>query len=147
VSHADTKSAPRFPASYENVAVREAVESLALEPQPGGLDTLLSAALRGGLVIDVTGSTAETGTQLRTIATSDGQPVLPLFTSMEKLRHAVAASLEGEGAEFQAVVIPSREALSLIFTADFVAVQFNPGGISMVVARSHIESALSGHGA
>jgi hypothetical protein len=147
VSQPGTKSAPRFPASYENVAVREAVESLALEPQREGLDALMRAALSGGLVIDVTGSTAETGTQLRTIATSDGQPVLPLFTSMEKLRHAVAASVEGEGAKFQAVVIPSREALELVFTADFVAVQFNPGGISMVVARSHIESALSGHGA
>ena len=46
----------------------------------------------------------------------------------------------------QAVIVPALEALGFISSADFVAVQFNPGATdTMVVARSHIESALGGH--
>jgi hypothetical protein len=45
----------------------------------------------------------------------------------------------------QAVVVPAAEALGYISTADFVAVQFDPGNEqTMVVARSHVEAALSG---
>jgi hypothetical protein len=41
--------------------------------------------------------------------------------------------------------VPALEALGFIASADFVAVQFDPGASdTMVVARSHIESALSG---
>ena len=41
-------------------------------------------------------------------------------------------------------IAPALEALNFIRTADFVAVQFDPGAEhTMVVARSHIESALS----
>jgi hypothetical protein len=41
--------------------------------------------------------------------------------------------------------VPATEALGFIASADFVAVQFNPGDDeTMVVARSHVESALSG---
>lgn len=139
---------PPFPQSYENVPVREALERLAEEPSREGLDALLDAALRGGLVIDVTGSTAETGTRLRTIASTGGEPVLPLFTSIDRLKDAVqSAQSAGQatgsaGSEVQAVILPAREALELIATADFVAVQFNPGGAGMIVARSHIEEAL-----
>jgi hypothetical protein len=141
------KPAPRFPKSYENVAVRRALETLATEPSLDGLTTLMRAALTGGLVVDVTGSTAETGTRIRTIASTTGELVLPLFTSMAELQRAVGAavastSAESAGARVQAVVIPAREALALITTAEFVAVQFNPGGTTMIVARSHVENAL-----
>jgi hypothetical protein len=140
------KPAPRFPKSYENVAVRRALEALASEPSLDGLSALMRAALTGGLVVDVTGSTAETGTRIRTIASTTGELVLPLFTSMAELRRAVGAAAdsaaEGAGTQVQAIVIPAKEALALISTADFVAVQFNPGGTTMVVARSHVESAL-----
>jgi Rad3-related DNA helicase len=136
---------PSFPQSYENVPVREALESLAAEPSREGFDALLAAVRRGGLVIDVTGSTAETGTRLRTIASATGEPVLPLFTSIEQLKRAVqsATARTGTGADVQAVILPARDALELIATAPFVAVQFNPGGIGMTVARSHIEEILS----
>ncbi|MDQ1583989.1 MAG: hypothetical protein QOF36_2043 [Microbacteriaceae bacterium] len=140
------KPAPRFPKSYENVAVRRALESLAAEPSREGLAALLRAALTGGLVVDVTGSTAETGTRIRTIASTNGELVLPLFTSMAALRHAVGAAgstTEAAGSQVQAIVIPAREALALITTAEFVAVQFNPGATTMVVARSHVEGALN----
>lgn len=135
------RPAPRFPQSYENVPVRRALEELALTPSMDALDELLAAAVKGGLVIDVTGSTPETGTHVRTIASTTGEPVLPLFTSMAALKAAVAGA-GGTGAQVQATIIPGKEALALIDTAEFVAVQFNPGSHGQVVAREHIERAL-----
>lgn len=135
---------PRFPQSYENVPVRKALAAIAAEPTLEKLDALLTAAAKGGLVVDVTGSTPE-DTRLRTISSTTGEAVLPLFTSMNALRAAVAQSAEGEGARVQAVIVPAVEALGFIQTADFAAVQFDPGAEhTMVVARSHIEAALSG---
>ncbi|WP_158867517.1 SseB family protein [Leifsonia sp. AG29] len=133
---------PRFPQTYENVPVRKALATIAAEPTLANLEALLDAAAQGGLVVDVTGSTPEE-TRLRTISSTTGEPVLPLFSSMKALRAAVGASAKGSGARVQAVVVPAREALAFIRTADFVAVQFDPGAEhTMVVARSHIESAL-----
>ncbi|SDH00876.1 SseB protein N-terminal domain-containing protein [Leifsonia sp. 98AMF] len=133
---------PRFPQSYENVPVRKALTALAAEPTLENLDALLATAVKGALVVDVTGSTPQ-DTRLRTISSTTGEAVLPLFTSMNALRAAVAQSAEGEGARVQAVIVPALEALGFIRTAEFVAVQFDPGAAhTMVVARSHIESAL-----
>lgn len=137
------KAAGRFPQSYENVPVRKALDAINATPTLEALDSLLAAALTGGLVVDVTGSTEESGTRIRTIASTAGEPVLPLFTSMKALRDAVGATAK-KGTQVQAIIVPAREALALIETAEFVAVQFNPGTNTMVVARSHIESALSG---
>lgn len=135
---------PRFPQSYENVAVRKALTAIAAEPTLENLDALLAAAVKGGLVVDVTGSTPQ-DTRLRTISSTTGEAVLPLFTSMTALRAAVAATADGEGSQVQAVIVPALEALGFITSADFVAVQFDPGAPdTMVVARSHIESALGG---
>jgi hypothetical protein len=133
---------PRFPQSYENVPVRKALTALAAEPTLENLDALLATAVKGGLVVDVTGSTPQ-DTRLRTISSTTGEAVLPLFTSMNALRAAVAQSADGEGTCVQAVIVPALEALGFIRTAEFVAVQFDPGAAhTMVVARSHIESAL-----
>ena len=133
---------PRFPQSYENVPVRTALTAIAAEPTLDNLDALLAAAVKGGLVVDVTGSTPQ-DTRLRTISSTTGESVLPLFTSMKALRSAVGQTAEGEGTRVQAVIVPATEALGFIRTADFVAVQFDPGAAhTMVVARSHIESAL-----
>ncbi|WP_223693240.1 SseB family protein [Leifsonia poae] len=133
---------PRFPASYENVPVRKALTAIVAEPSRENLDALLAAAVTGGLVVDVTGSTPE-NTTLRTISSTTGEAVLPLFTSMKVLQGAVANTAAGEGAPVQAVIVPATEALGFIASADFVAVQFNPGADeTMVVARSHIEAAL-----
>jgi hypothetical protein len=135
---------PRFPSSYENVPVRKALAAIVAEPSIENLDALLAAAVTGGLVVDVTGSTPE-NTTLRTISSTTGESVLPLFTSMKALQGAVADAA-GAGTQVQAVIVPATEALGFISTADFVAVQFNPGAAeTMVVARSHIESALGGH--
>ncbi|MGO4301962.1 SseB family protein [Leifsonia sp. RAF41] len=134
----------RFPQSYENALVKKALAAIAAEPSRESLDALLTAATKGGLVVDVTGSTPQ-DTRLRTISSTTGEAVLPLFTSMNALRSAVAQAAEGDGARVQAVIVPALEALGFIRTADFVAVQFDPGAAhTMVVARSHIESALSG---
>lgn len=134
---------PRFPQSYENRRVREALGAIVAEPTLENLRALLAAATTGGLVVDVTGSTPEE-TRLRTISATTGEPVLPLFTSMNALRSAVAQTADGEGATVQAVIVPATEALGFIRTAGFAAVQFDPGAEhTMIVARSHIESALS----
>jgi hypothetical protein len=135
---------PRFPSSYENIPVRKALAAIVAEPSIENLDALLAAAVKGGLVVDVTGSTPD-NTTLRTISSTTGESVLPLFTSMKALQGAVADGA-GAGTQVQAVIVPATEALGFISTADFVAVQFNPGAEeTMIVARSHIESALGGH--
>ena len=134
---------PRFPQTYENVPVRKALAAIAADPTLEKLDALLAAATKGGLVVDVTGSTPDE-TRLRTIISTTGEPVLPLFTSMKALRTAVGGSGAAKGTMVQAVVVPATEALGYIRSAEFVAVQFDPGTEqTMVVARSHIESALS----
>ncbi len=136
------KPAPRFPQTYENVPVRKALAAIAAEPSLANLEALLAAAVKGGLVVDVTGSTPQ-DTRLRTISSTTGEPVLPLFTSMKALRGAVGQTAEGAGTTVQAVIVPAVEALGFIRTAEFVAVQFDPGSEqTMIVARSHIESAL-----
>ena len=136
--------AGRFPQSYENGPVRKALAAITAEPTLENLDALLAAATTGGLVVDVTGSTADE-VRLRTVQSTAGEPVLPLFTSMKALRNAVGAS-GGKGTRVQAVIVPATEALGYIANADFVAVQFDPGAAhTMIVARSHIESALSEH--
>jgi len=133
---------PRFPQTYENVPVRKALADIAAEPTLPNLEALLTAAVKGGLVVDVTGSTPE-DTRLRTISSTTGEPVLPLFTSMKALRSAVGQTAEGAGTKVQAIIVPAVEALGFVRTAEFVAVQFDPGSEqTMVVARSHIETAL-----
>jgi hypothetical protein len=135
-------AAPRFPQTYENVPVRSALAAIVAEPSLPHLEALLAAAQKGGLVVDVTGSTPD-DTRLRTISSTTGEQVLPLFTSMKALRSAVGRAAEGSGTTVQAVIVPAAEALGFIRTAEFVAVQFDPGSENtMVVARSHIESAL-----
>jgi hypothetical protein len=137
-----TAPAGRFPQTYENAPVRKALAAIAAEPTLENLQALLAVATTGGLVLDVTGS-APGEVRLRTIQSTAGEPVLPLFTSMKALRNAVGAS-GGKGTRVQAVIVPAAEALGHIASADFVAVQFDPGAAhTMVVARSHIESALS----
>lgn len=133
---------PRFPQSYVNVPVRTALAGIVAEPTLERLEALLAAAVTGGLVVDVTGSTPQ-DTRLRTISSTTGEPVLPLFTSIKALRAAVGQTAEGAGTKVQAVIVPAVEALGFVRTAEFVAVQFDPGSEqTMVVARSHIESAL-----
>jgi hypothetical protein len=136
------KATPRFPATYVNTAVERAIDALHEAPSERTLHGLLSAAQKGGLVLDVTGSTPETGTQVRTIVSTEGQLVLPLFTSMAQLKLAVGQSAVGAGTAVQAAVVSARQALELVTGDGLIAVQFNPGGTSQVVARAHVEAAL-----
>lgn len=139
-----TAPSGRFSQSYENGPVRTALTDIATEPTLANLEALLDAATQGGLVVDVTGSSPGE-VRLRTIQSTAGEPVLPLFTSMKALRNAVGAA-GSTRTRVQAVIVPAAEALGYIHNADFVAVQFDPGAAhTLVVARSHIESALSEH--
>jgi hypothetical protein len=133
--------APAFPKSYENRVVAVALDRLVESPGEETLAALLQAALRGGLTVDVTGSPSPRELRLRTLQTTDGRQVLPLFTSMKELQATADAAGLG-GTTVNGIIVPGREALGFIQTADFVAVQFNPRIPGGVVAREHVERAL-----
>ncbi|AZZ56618.1 SseB family protein [Rathayibacter iranicus] len=130
---------PARPGPYRNTPAREALEALVTEPTTAAIDLLLTACLRGSLVVDITGSQPGGVPHLRTVATTTGEQVLPLFTSTDEVRTAVPRA---QHPRVQMLVLPGREAFALIGTADFVAVQLDPGSIAQVVARSFIERAL-----
>jgi hypothetical protein len=118
-----------------------ALDKLIAQPGEDTLDALLQAALRGGLTVDVTGSPSPQDLRLRTIHTTDGRQVLPLFTSMKELKATVDAAGQ-RGTKVNGIIVPGAQALGFIETADFVAVQFNPRMPGGIVAREHIERAL-----
>ncbi|MFB2557114.1 SseB family protein [Herbiconiux liangxiaofengii] len=124
--------APAFPKSYSNRPLRKALETFAALPNRTTLDALLKAMRSGGLVVDITGTTDAADPQLRTLLSTSGEPVLPLFTSIAELRLAVP---EEQRAAAQAMILPAAEALALVTTADFVAVQFDAGSLAQVVKR------------
>jgi hypothetical protein len=132
--------APRFPQSYENKPLVSALDKLIAAPSEATLAALLEAALRGGITVDVTGS-APDDLRVRTIQTTDGRQVLPLFSSMKELKATVDAA-GARGAKVNGIIVPGRQALGFIETADFVAVQFNPRMPGGIVAREHIERVL-----
>lgn len=133
------RSAPAFPRSYVNTAVRQSLDAFSAKPSIPGIEAVLAAAQRGGLAVDVTGSTAASGLRIRTVPSTDGRPVLPLFTSLAELGLAVP---EDQRATVQGTLMPAAQALGLIETADFVAVQFDPGSCAVIVQRSLVEAAL-----
>ncbi|MDO9397951.1 MAG: SseB family protein [Herbiconiux sp.] len=130
------RSAPTFPKSYSNRALRKALETFRALPNRTTLDALLAAMRTGGLVVDITGTTDAADPKVRTILSTDGELVLPLFTSIAELRLAVPEELR---AGTQAMIVPARDALALIGTAEFVAVQFDVGSIGQVVKREFVE--------
>jgi hypothetical protein len=134
------KSPVPFPRSYVNQPVRDALDAFQAAPSVDGIAAALAAARTGGLVVDVTGSTARTGQRIRTITSTDGQLVLPLFTSLAELGLAVP---HDQRASVQGTILPGADALGLIASADFVAVQFDAGSRAIIVKRSFIEDALA----
>jgi hypothetical protein len=134
--------APAFPQSYENRAAAVALDRLVEAPGEETLAALLDAALRGGLTVDVTGSPSPQDLRLRTLQTTDGQQVLPLFTSMKELKATADAAGLG-GTKVNGIIVPGRQALGFIESADFVAVQFNPRLAGGIVAREHVLRALA----
>jgi hypothetical protein len=129
------RRAPAFPKSYANRPLRKALETFAALPNRTTLDALLVAMRSGGLVVDITGTTDASEPQVRTILSTTGELVLPLFTSLAELRLAVP---EEQRALAQAMIVASADALALIETADFVAVQFDVGSIGQVVKRDYV---------
>ncbi|PPG53164.1 MULTISPECIES: SseB family protein [unclassified Rathayibacter] len=130
---------PARPGPYRNARARDALEALVAAPTAEAVDRLLEACLDGSLVVDVTGSRPGGVPHVRTVATTTGEQVLPLFTSTDEVRTAVPRQ---QHPRVQMLVLPGREAFALIRTADFVAVQLDPGSIAQVVTRSFVERAL-----
>ena len=128
-----------FPKSYVNVPVRDALAAFQAEPSVEAIEAVLAKAQQGGLVVDVTGSTSKTGLRLRTINSTDGELVLPLFTSLAELGLAVP---EDQRSRVQGSIMGAADALGMITTADFVAVQFDAGSRAIIVKRDLVVAAL-----
>lgn len=137
---ADAQIPEGLTADYENVAAAEAITALQAEPDYEHLASFLGALRDGYLVVDVTGTPKKKATRIRTIRSTTGQLLLPIFTSMAELRRAVA---KGRSDQPKGAVMPAAEALALIRTDRFVAAQFNPGSDALVVLRKYVELALS----
>ncbi|WP_066039931.1 SseB family protein [Herbiconiux solani] len=126
---------PAFPKTYANRPLRKALESFGALPTRATLDALLAAMRTGGLVVDITGTTDPADPQLRTVLSTEGELILPLFTSLTELRLAVPVA---ERPGVKALIIPAADALAFIETADFVAVQFDPGSLGQIVKREFV---------
>lgn len=126
-------------ADYANTEVRDAVLALQADADYERLATFLSALREGFLIADVTGTQKKKSTHVRTIRSTKGQLLLPLFTSMHELRLAHPA---GRRDEAKGVIMPALEALRLIRSGPFVAVQFDAGSAALVVLRKYVELAL-----
>ena len=126
-------------ADYANTDVREAILALQADADYERLATFLSALREGFLVADVTGTQKKKSTHVRTIRSTRGQLLLPLFTSMHELRLAHPA---GRRDEAKGVIMPALEALRLIRSGPFVAVQFDACSAALVVLRKYVELVL-----
>ena len=126
-------------ADYANTEVREAILALQADADYERLATFLSALREGFLIADVTGTQKKKSTHVRTIRSTRGQLLLPLFTSMHELRLAHPA---GRRDEAKGVIMPAPEALRLIRSGPFVAVQFDAGSAALVVLRKYVELVL-----
>lgn len=128
-------------ADYENTAVRAAILALQSEPDYERLAAFLTYLREGFLVADVTGTHKKKSTRVRTIRSTKGQLLLPLFTSMAELR---AAHPKGRQDQAKGAIMPALEALRLISTSPFVAVQFDAGSAALIVLRKYIDLVLGG---
>lgn len=126
-------------ADYANTAVREAIHTLQETPDYEHLAAFLNNLRGGFLVVDVTGTAKKKATHIRTIRSTKGQLLLPLFTSMEELR---AALPKGKQEQAKGAIMPAAGALGMIRTGKFVAAQFNPGSDALVVLRKYVELVL-----
>lgn len=134
---------PRIPddvhADYANAGVREALRALQQTPDYEHLAAFLGSLREGYLVVDVTGAPSKRkGHRVRTIRSTKGQLVLPLFTSMDELRSVVPADRR---AQLKGAVMPAREALALIGSDRFVAAEFDKASAALVVLRKYISLA------
>lgn len=127
--------------SYENTAVRAAILALQETPDYQHLAAFLNSLREGHLVVDVTGTASKKkGARVRTIRSTTGKLVLPLFTSMAELR-AAAASAPHESV--QGAVLPARAALELITSDRFIAAEFDKASAALVCLRKYVTLAAS----
>lgn len=133
-------------ADYVNEEVEAAHASLLEAPNYERLAVFLETLREGYLFVDVTGApknSKKQGIRIRTTRSTKGQLLLPLFTSMEALRAAVASGGR-KGGDPKGVLTPALEALRMIRTDRFIAVQLNPGPGELVVLRKYIERVIDG---
>lgn len=127
-------------ADYANTGAQATLSAFQETPDYPHLAALLLALREGYLVVDVSGTASKKkGHRIRTIRSTKGQLVLPLFTSMERLRATVPAERR---AELKGAVMPALEALALIGADRFVAAEIDKGPDSLVLLRKYI--ALAG---
>jgi methyl coenzyme M reductase beta subunit len=127
-------------ADYVNEQVERAIRELNEHPDWERLATLLNTLGEGYLVVDVTATQKKKATHIRTLRSTTGQLVLPLFTSMHELRDAVP---KNKREHVRGAIMPALDALQLIHSDRFVAAQVNPGGAALVIKREFVERALS----
>ncbi len=126
-------------ADYANEQVREALRALQQTPDYEHLAAFLEALREGYLVVDVTGTSSKRkGPRVRTIRSTKGQLVLPIFTSMDELRAIVPADRRDQ---LKGAVMPAREALALISSDRFVAAEFDKASAALVVLRKYVSLA------
>lgn len=127
--------------TYENTGVREALRQLLETPDYEHLATFLTSLREGYLVVDVTGAASKKkGPRVRTIRSTKGQLVLPIFTSVAELRALAPA---GRADEVKGALMPSLTALSIITSDRFVAVEFDKASTAQVILRKYISLVLS----
>lgn len=123
-------------ADYANEAVRSALTALQQIPDYVHLAAFLTALRDGYLVVDVTGAPSKKkGHRVRTIRSTTGKPVLPIFTSMAELRAVAPAS---RGHQVKGAVMPARDALALIGSDRFVAAEFDKASAALVLLRKYV---------
>ncbi|GAA1314810.1 SseB family protein [Leucobacter albus] len=126
--------------NYENAAAREALVAFQASPDYEHLARFLNALREGYLVVDVTGTAGQKkGPRVRTIRSTKGQLVLPLFTSMAELR---ALAPTAGAAELKGAIMPAHSALALITADRFVAAEFDKASAGLVCLRKFIELVL-----
>lgn len=128
-------------ADYANETARAALRALQDTPDYEHLAAFLLALREGYLVVDITGTAGKKrGPRARTLRSTSGQLVLPIFTSMAELR-AVAPASRSE--ELKGAVMPAQQALALIASDRFVAAEFDKASAALVVLRKYVELAAS----
>ena len=136
---AEAQTPEGITADYVNEGVRDTLAALQQAPDYERLAEFLTALREGFLVADVTGTQKKKSTHVRTIRSTKGQLILPLFTSMDELRLAVP---KGRADQAKGALMPAPEALRLIRTKPFAAAQFDIGSAALVVVRKYVELAL-----
>lgn len=136
---------PDLDADYANSEVEDALRSLQEAPNYDRLAIFLTQLREGFLFVDVTGApknSKKKGLRIRTSRSTKGQLLLPLFTSMERLRGAARQGGRKQ-AEPKGVLAPAQEALRMIHSDRFIAAQLNPGPAELVILRKYIDAVLN----